>query len=236
MACYLFGVKPLPEPMLSFSQTLRDTNLMKHVSQYNNCPSRKCIWKFQMSVIWFRSLCVDNWHCLASLQWRHNEGDGVWNHRRLHCLLRRLYRRRSKKISKLRVTGLCEGNSSATDSPHKVTVTRKMFPFPDVIMMFQVSVWIAPSMTSICVVIRQYHMAMRSSGPSSTEPTSRTSSLICDSSIIEVDVTVVMITVCLCHVLSIPYLMHVITNYVSNKVSVIQLEAGTSLIELYIYQ
>ena len=30
------------------------------------------------------------------------------------CLLNRLFRRRSKKISKLRVTGLCAGNSPAT--------------------------------------------------------------------------------------------------------------------------
>ena len=46
------------------------------------------------------------------LQWRHNERDGVSNHQPHDCLLNRLFRRRSKKISKLRVTGLCEGNSS----------------------------------------------------------------------------------------------------------------------------
>ena len=45
-----------------------------------------------------------------SLQWRHNQHGGVSNNRRLDCLLHRLFRRRSKKISKLRVTGLCEGN------------------------------------------------------------------------------------------------------------------------------
>ena len=44
-------------------------------------------------------------------QWRHNELDGVSNHRRPDCLLSRLSRRRSKKRSKLRVTGFCEGNS-----------------------------------------------------------------------------------------------------------------------------
>ena len=47
-----------------------------------------------------------------TLQWRHNERDGVLNHRRLNCLLNRLFRRRSKETSKLRITGLCEGNSS----------------------------------------------------------------------------------------------------------------------------
>ena len=50
----------------------------------------------------------------SALQWRHNERDGVSNHRRLDCLLKRLFRRRSKKTSKLPVTGLCEGNSPVT--------------------------------------------------------------------------------------------------------------------------
>ena len=38
-----------------------------------------------------------------------------------------------KEISKLHVTGLCEGNSPV-NSPHKGSVKRKMFPFDDVIM------------------------------------------------------------------------------------------------------
>ena len=48
------------------------------------------------------------------LQWRHNERDGVSNHQPHHCLLNRLFKRRSKKTSKLRVTGLCAGNSPVT--------------------------------------------------------------------------------------------------------------------------
>ena len=55
------------------------------------------------SRIWFES----------PLQWPHNERDGVSNHRRLDCLLKRLLRHRSKKI-KLRVTGHCVGNSTVT--------------------------------------------------------------------------------------------------------------------------
>ena len=46
-----------------------------------------------------------------SLQWRHNGRDSVWNHQPHDHLLNRLFRRRSKKTSKLRVTGLCAGNS-----------------------------------------------------------------------------------------------------------------------------
>ena len=48
------------------------------------------------------------------LQWRHDGHDGVSNHQPHHCLLNRLFWRRSKKTSKLCVTGLCEGNSSGT--------------------------------------------------------------------------------------------------------------------------
>ena len=70
-----------------------------------------------------------------TLHWRHNGHDGVSNHQPHGCLLNRLFRRRSKKTSKLRVTGLCVGNSPGpVNSPHKWPVTRKMVPFDDVIM------------------------------------------------------------------------------------------------------
>ena len=70
-----------------------------------------------------------------SLHWRHNEHDCVSNHQPHDCLLNRLFKRWSKKTSKLRVTGLCAGNSPGpVNSPHKRPVTRKMFPFDDVIM------------------------------------------------------------------------------------------------------
>ena len=54
---------------------------------------------------------MDRKQC-TPLQWRHNESDGVSNHLCFHCLLNSWFRRRSKKTSKLRVTGLCAGNSS----------------------------------------------------------------------------------------------------------------------------
>ena len=50
----------------------------------------------------------------ATLQWRHNGHDGVSNHQPNDCLLNCLFRRRSKKTSKLRVTGLYAGNSPVT--------------------------------------------------------------------------------------------------------------------------
>ena len=52
--------------------------------------------------------------CDVSLQWRHNDRDNVSNHQPHDCLFNCLFRRRSKKTSKLRVTGLCAGNSPGT--------------------------------------------------------------------------------------------------------------------------
>ena len=49
-----------------------------------------------------------------SLRWRHNDHASVSNHQPHGCLLNRLFRRKSKKTSKLRVTGLCAGNSPGT--------------------------------------------------------------------------------------------------------------------------
>ena len=77
---------------------------------------------------------IKHWSDLT-LHWRHNGHDGVSNHQPHGCLLNSLFRRRLKKTSKLRVTGLCVGNSPGpVNSPHKGPVTRKMFPFDDVII------------------------------------------------------------------------------------------------------
>ena len=62
------------------------------------------------------NLMEDEWHfqCICALQWRHNGRDGVSNHQPHECSFNRLFRRRSKKTSKLRVTDLCAGNSPVT--------------------------------------------------------------------------------------------------------------------------
>ena len=70
-----------------------------------------------------QNMILNSWHKVINLvfpqgenplQWRHNECDGVSNHQPHGCLPKRLFRRRSKKTSKLCVTGLCEGNSPVT--------------------------------------------------------------------------------------------------------------------------
>ena len=60
---------------------------------------------------------------VLTLRWRHNARYGVSNCQSRDCLLNRLFSHRSKKTRKLRATG-----------HHKGPVTRKMFPFDDVIM------------------------------------------------------------------------------------------------------
>ena len=64
---------------------------------------------------WFHTIQSDISTTIPmTLQWRHNGLNGVSNHQPRDCLLNRLFRRRSKKTSKLRVTGLCAGNSTVT--------------------------------------------------------------------------------------------------------------------------
>ena len=97
-----------------------------------NCHKKTCIIKELWKVIFFNRY---HWWSYWWLQWRHNEPDWVSNHQPHDCLLNRLFRLRSKKTSKLRVTGLCEGiHRGPVNSPHKWPVAQKMFPFDDVIM------------------------------------------------------------------------------------------------------
>ena len=81
-----------------------------------------CIWIFYFPSqrITFSYKHVTQWCCygtqmtLDTLEWRHNGHGGVSNHQPDDCLLNRLFRPRSKKTLKLRVTGLCVGNSPVT--------------------------------------------------------------------------------------------------------------------------
>ena len=71
-------------------------------------------WLFLENAISCFLSCSTLWSWDQSLQWRHNELAGVSKHQPHGCLLNRLFRRRSKKTSKLRVTGLFEGSSPVT--------------------------------------------------------------------------------------------------------------------------
>ena len=60
---------------------------------------------------WFNLRIFNSLEPFISLRWRHNGCDSVSNHQPHDCLLDRLFRCRSNNTSKLRVTGLCVGNS-----------------------------------------------------------------------------------------------------------------------------
>ena len=79
-----------------------------YLGRDRGCESQGC---FSMSMSWRHPVAPST---QKPLQWRHNGRNGVSNHHPHDCLLNRLFKRRSKKIPKLRVTGLCAGNSPVT--------------------------------------------------------------------------------------------------------------------------
>ena len=69
-----------------------------------HCMGEKLWFGFHQYIVWQT----------VPLLWRHSWCDGVSNHQPRDCLLNRLFRRRSKKTSKLHGTGLCAENSPVT--------------------------------------------------------------------------------------------------------------------------
>ena len=132
---------------LDFSNTNTNTNISSDGFSNTNTNTNTdiCVfkykYKYKYKYVFDPSPAIDqpldilSVAPLGTLQWRYNERDGVSNRRLLDFLHNRLFRRRSKKTSKLCVTGLCEGNPSVTGwFPSQRPVTRKIFPFDDVIM------------------------------------------------------------------------------------------------------
>ena len=90
------------------------------------------------------------------LQWRHNDRDGVSNHQPHDCLLNHLFRLSWKKTSKLRITGLCEGNSLGT----------REFPAQRASNVENVSIWWCRQVAYILLVRSQSIMQQRHGGVS----------------------------------------------------------------------
>ena len=106
----------------------------KYKSSENLLLDAKYLFMFGIEYQLAISLKVHG-HRKYALQWRHNESQGVSNHRCLECLLNHLFKRKSNKTLKLHVTGLCEGNSPVTgEFPAQGPVTRKIFLFDDVLI------------------------------------------------------------------------------------------------------
>ena len=102
-----------------YAQQLVQANNKRSTNLLINGPlwaSNSMAWRHRESigVIALAAACCALLFLIKSLQWRHNGHNVILNQQPHDCLLNRLFRRRSKKTSKLRVTGLCEGNSPVT--------------------------------------------------------------------------------------------------------------------------
>ena len=98
---------------LWFMFCFRNLRCMQHHITLDHvipAPDYTC-WKYE---IHRPAENISHFNNCVALWWRHNGRDGVSNHQPHDCLLNCLFRRRSNKTSKLRVTGLCVGNSQGT--------------------------------------------------------------------------------------------------------------------------
>ena len=120
MAWHRKGDKPLSDPMLAnmSHDTMWPCDVIRQrrVNQWRAASFRentKNIFVFDIGRRrWMWQ--VFKIHSEQTLQWRNSGRDGVSNHQPHHCLLNGLFRRRSKKTSKLCVTGLYAGSSPVT--------------------------------------------------------------------------------------------------------------------------
>ena len=119
---------------LTFVQVVRQQNELG-IPKRTTVSVEPCIMVLS-GWLFITKTTIPHWWLSHTLRWRHSGSESVSNHQPHDCLLNGLFRRRSKKTWKLCVTGLCAGKSPGpVNSPHKWPVTRKMFPFDDVIMM-----------------------------------------------------------------------------------------------------
>ena len=116
-----------------------------HLRFWTRVPIAYKIWgssidNFYNYSLWFLWPCSSScsrfpWWGASWQLWHHNERDGVSNHWRLYCLLNRLFRRRSKKYQSSASLAFVRGiHRWPVNFPHKGPVTRKIFPFDDVVM------------------------------------------------------------------------------------------------------
>ena len=104
------------QPMSSLTLVIYLSQASHHLEGDSRLQT-KLRGRHRRDIIWPRSTSVKNTIAIQhgstqeALEWRHNERVGVSTYRRLDWLLNLLFRLRSKKTSKLRVTGICEGNS-----------------------------------------------------------------------------------------------------------------------------
>ena len=107
----------------NFSRRIWNEQRWKMGYEYSN-------WEYQSTAKHHQQKYIN------SLWWRHNGRDGVSNHQPHHCLLNSSadQRKNQSSASLAFVGGIHRG---PVNSRHKWSVTRKMFPFDDVIMLLE---------------------------------------------------------------------------------------------------
>ena len=134
IACPVYLPSPVSDLILQIKRHIDILGLLpKHISLKILCylTPRQLL---RISRVSIAPIALRKWQ--YTLQWRHNGRDGVSNHQPHDILINRLFRRRSKETPKLRVTGLCVGNSPATgEFPAQMASNAEMFPFDDVIIL-----------------------------------------------------------------------------------------------------
>ena len=104
-----------PQEHTQWNVSQRKTRLFIHKNAFGNVFCKVAdIWSEPNFMCLVLQVYISLLYAILSLHWCHNRHDSISNHQPHHCLLNRLFRRRSKKISKLCITGLCAGNSPET--------------------------------------------------------------------------------------------------------------------------
>ena len=108
---------------------------------------------------WKSQASSENLAYVNSLRWRHNWRDSASNHQPYDCLLNRLFRRR-KYQSAASLAFVRRIHRGPVNSPHKWPVTRKMFPFDDVIMTYLAlgSTWLIVMTALICLIEAVFYL------------------------------------------------------------------------------
>ena len=133
-------------------------NIPNNVNTYNdrfmdicNLPIVQLLLFFGMAYATHASIYIITIVMLYSSRWRHNGSDGVSNHQPHDCLLNRLFRRISKKTSNSALLVFVRGiHWWPVNSQHKRPVTRKLFPFDDVIMLSMLRSLQGPILVIVC--------------------------------------------------------------------------------------
>ena len=149
MACRLFGAKPLPKPMFTFCQMVSRTFLMTFPSKFESFHAIKSIWKCRLQNVGhfvlssMEGLYLNRISIRLTMIFGKVSGlpvlDWLWRLPDHYCgvvVYSTVYsgpdqRKRQSTASLAFVRGI---HRWPVNYPHKGPVTRRMFPFDDVIM------------------------------------------------------------------------------------------------------